>query len=196
MYLDGHGEKNLIGLKNNDLGEFGKQLENKGFKFSNPDLTVIDKVPSEGAMLVIASPKVDVTEVEANKILTYLNEGGNLFWLLEDDNLRGLDKVAEYLGLSVSDNKGIDPSSVQFGVSENVAFALAYGEHPITNNFMLRTQYLDAYEIKAKGTFENGWDVSNLIEVAPNGWISSKKDKNKQLNFDKVKIKKGQLILE
>jgi hypothetical protein len=33
MYLDGHGEKNLMGLKNNDLGEFGKQLENRGFKF-------------------------------------------------------------------------------------------------------------------------------------------------------------------
>ena len=51
MYLDGHGEKNLIGLKNYDLGEFGKQLENKGFKFSNPDSDSYDKVPSEGAML-------------------------------------------------------------------------------------------------------------------------------------------------
>ena len=191
MYLDGHGEKNLIGLKNYDLGEFGKQLENKGFRFSNPDLTVIDKVPSEGAMLVIASPQVDVTEVEANKILTYLNEGGNLFWLLDDNNLHGLDKVADYLGLSVSENKVIDPSSVQFGISENVTFALAYGEHPITNNFMLRTQYLDAYEIKAKGTFENGWDVSSLIDVAPNGWIRSKKNKSKELKFDPKKDKKG-----
>ena len=32
MYLDGHGERNLIGIKNQDLGEFGKQLEKKGFK--------------------------------------------------------------------------------------------------------------------------------------------------------------------
>ena len=56
MYLDGHGEKNLLGLKNSDLGEFGKQLESKGFKFSNPDLTVLPSVPEEGSMLVIASP--------------------------------------------------------------------------------------------------------------------------------------------
>jgi len=192
MYLDGHGEKNLIGLKNYDLGEYGKQLENKGLKFSNPDLTVIDKVPAEGAMLVIASPKVDVSEVEANKILTYLNEGGNLFWLLDDNNFRGLDKIAAYLGISVSDNKVIDPSSIQFGASENITFALAYGEHPITNNFMLRTQYLDAYEVTAKGTFENGWEVSNLIDVAPNGWIgSNKKDKNKILQFDSALDKAG-----
>jgi ABC-type uncharacterized transport system involved in gliding motility auxiliary subunit len=192
MYLDGHGEKNLRGLKNYDLGEFGKQLEKKGLKFSNPDLTVLDRVPDEGAMLVIASPKVDVTKVEANKILTYLNSGGNLLWLLDDNNLRGLDKVAAYLGVTISDSKVIDPSSLQYGASENVSFALAYGDHPITNNFMLRTQYLNAHEVIAKGTFENGWEVSNLIDVAPNGWVSSKKkDQDKQLTYDSKFDKKG-----
>ena len=192
MYLDGHGEKNLRGLKNYDLGEFGKQLENKGLKFSNPDLTVLDRVPDEGAMLVIASPKVDVTKVEANKILTYLNSGGNLLWLLDDNNLRGLDKVAAYLGVTISDSKVIDPSSLQYGASENVSFALAYGDHPITNNFMLRTQYLNAHEVIAKGTFENGWEVSNLIDVAPNGWVSSKKKyQDKQLTYDSKFDKKG-----
>ena len=192
MYLDGHGEKNLRGLKNYDLGEFGKQLENKGLKFSNPDLTVLDRVPDEGAMLVIASPKVDVTKVEANKILTYLNSGGNLLWLLDDNNLRGLDKVAAYLGVTISDSKVIDPSSLQYGARENVSFALAYGDHPITNNFMLRTQYLNAHEVIAKGTFENGWEVSNLIDVAPNGWVSSKKkDQDKQLTYDSKFDKKG-----
>jgi len=171
---------------------FGKQLENKGLKFSNPDLTVLDRVPDEGAMLVIASPKVDVTKVEANKILTYLNSGGNLLWLLDDNNLRGLDKVAAYLGVTVSDSKVIDPSSLQYGASENVSFALAYGDHPITNNFMLRTQYLNAHEVIAKGTFENGWEVSNLIDVAPNGWVSSKKkDQDKQLAYDSKFDKKG-----
>jgi len=67
MYLDGHGERNLIGVKNHDLGEFGKQLETKGFKFANPDLTIAQAVPSNGAMLVVASPQVDISEIEAQK---------------------------------------------------------------------------------------------------------------------------------
>jgi len=67
MYLDGHGERNLLGVRNHDIGEFGKQLEAKGFKFANPDLTISPAVPSNGAMLVVASPQVDVTEVEAKK---------------------------------------------------------------------------------------------------------------------------------
>ena len=56
MFLDGHGERHLQGIKNHDLGEFGKQLESKGFKFANPDLTIAQAVPSNGAMLVIARP--------------------------------------------------------------------------------------------------------------------------------------------
>ena len=71
MYLDGHGEKNLLGVKSNDLGEFGKQLEKKGFKFSNPDLTVAKEVPKEGGLLVIASPQVNVSKVESNKIVRF-----------------------------------------------------------------------------------------------------------------------------
>jgi len=192
LYLDGHGEKNLIGVKNNDLGEFGKQLEKKGFKFSNPDLTVLNEVPKEGGLLVIASPQVNVSKVESNKIVNYLQAGGNILWLLDDDNLKGLENVAEYLGLNVSQGKIIDPSSSQFGANENVSFATFYGDHPITNNFMLRTLYNGAHEVSAKGTYENGWKVSKLIEVAGSGWLEGKgKSADQKLIFDKTKDKKG-----
>jgi len=192
MYLDGHGEKNLLGTKNNDLGEFGKQLEKKGFKFSNPDLTVLKEVPKEGGLLVIASPQVNVSKVEANKILKYLQNGGNVFWLLDDNNLKGLDDVAKYLGLKVSEGKVIDPSSTQFGANENVSFATFYGSHPITDNFMLRTLFSGAHEVTAKGTYENGWEVSKLIEVAAGGWLAGEGKKEEQkLIFDESKDKLG-----
>lgn len=175
MYLDGHGERNLIGIKNHDIGEFGKQLQAKGFKFANPDLTIAQQVPSNGAMLVIASPQVDVSVVEAKKIKAYLESGGNLLWLLDDDNLRGLKEVADYLGVQVSPGIAMDMGSTQYGADARVAFASLYGEHPITTNFMLRTLFPEAHQITAKGTDENGWKVSNLVEVAPNGWLASEK---------------------
>jgi len=175
MYLDGHGERNLIGIKNHDIGEFGKQLEAKGFKFANPDLTIAPAVPANGAMLVIASPQVNVSEIEAKKIKAYLESGGNLLWLLDDDNLRGLDEVADYLGLQVSPGIAMDMASAQYGADARVSFASLYGAHAITNNFMLRTLFPEAHQVSAKGTDENGWKVSNLVEVAPNGWLASQK---------------------
>lgn len=175
MYLDGHGERNLIGVKNHDLGEFGKQLETKGFKFANPDLTIAQAVPSNGAMLVVASPQVDISEIEAQKIKAYLEAGGNLLWLLDDNDFKGMQNVADYLGLQVSAGVVLDMASAQYGADARVAFASLYGEHPITTNFMLRTLFPESHEVSAVGTDENGWKVSKLVEVAPNGWLSSAK---------------------
>ena len=192
MYLDGHGERNLIGIKNHDIGEFGKQLEKKGFKFANPDLTIAPAVPSNGAMLVIAGPQVDVSDVEAKKIKAYLEAGGNLLWLLDDDNLRGLKNVAEYLGLQVSPGITLDMASAQYGADARVSFASLYGEHAITNNFMLRTLFPEAHQVTAQGTEENGWKVSNLVEVAPNGWLASTKlAKDAKPTFNEKTDKRG-----
>ena len=192
MYLDGHGERNLIGVKNFDIGEFGKQLEAKGFKFANPDLTIAQSVPSNGAMLVIASPQVDVSEVEAKKIKAYLEAGGNLFWLLDDDNYKGMKEVADYLGLHVSPGIAMDMASAQYGADARVSFASLYGEHAITTNFMLRTLFPEAHEVTAHGNDDNGWKVSNLVEVAPNGWLTSEKlAKDIKPVFNEKKDKKG-----
>ena len=192
MYLDGHGERNLIGIKNHDIGEFGKQLEKKGFKFANPDLTIAPAVPSNGAMLVIAGPQVDVSDIEAKKIKAYLEAGGNLLWLLDDDNLRGLKNVAEYIGLQVSPGITLDMASAQYGADARVSFASLYGEHAITNNFMLRTLFPEAHQVTAQGTEENVWKVSNLVEVAPNGWLASTKlAKDAKPTFNEKTDKRG-----
>lgn len=193
MYLDGHGERNLLGVKNHDIGEFGKQLEAKGFKFANPDLTIAQAVPQNGAMLVIASPQVDITEIEAKKIKAYLEAGGNLLWLLDDSNFRGLKSVAEYLGLQVSQGMVFDLASAQYGADARVSFANMYGDHPITKNFMLRTLFPEAHEVDALvDSYETGWKVSKLVDVAPNGWLSSQKlEKDEAPEFDEKTDKRG-----
>ncbi len=195
MFLDGHGERHLQGVKNNDLGEFGKQLEAKGFKFANPDLTIAQAVPANGAMLVIASPQVDLSEVEAKKIKAYLESGGNVLWLLDDDNFHGLKIVADYLGLTVSPGIAVDMTAAQYGADAKVAFASAYGDHAITRNFQLRTLFPEAHEVDAKASYELGWKVARLVDVAPNGWLESDKivngGKNQKAVFDEKKDKRG-----
>jgi gliding motility-associatede transport system auxiliary component len=195
MFLDGHGERHMQGIKNHDLGEFGKQLEEKGFKFANPDLTIAQAVPTNGAMLVVASPQVDVSEIEAKKILEYIESGGNLLWLLDDDNFHGLANIAEYLGVTVSSGIAVDMSAAQYGADAKVAFASAYGDHPITRSFQLRTLFPEAREVDAKASYDLGWKVGRLVDVAPNGWLESEKIapgvKNQKVTFDEAVDKRG-----
>jgi ABC-type uncharacterized transport system involved in gliding motility auxiliary subunit len=195
MYLDGHGERLLQGLKNHDLGEFGKQLESKGFKFANPDLTIAQAVPNNGSMLVIASPQVDVSEIEAKKIKAYIEAGGNVLWLLDDDNLHGLSEVADYLGVKVSSGIVVDPSAQQYGADPKMAFASLYGDHVITRNFMLRTVFPEAHQIDGQASDDLGWKVGRLISAAQNGWLESDKippgAQNLKVSFDREKDKAG-----
>ncbi|MCB5186802.1 GldG family protein [Methylobacillus caricis] len=187
MFLDGHGERSLIGVKNHDIGDFGKHLEKKGFKLANPDLLIAQAVPHNGAMLVIASPQVDVTEIEVKKIKDYLDAGGNLFWLIDDEkNLHGLQPVAEYLGLELTPGMVVDLSAKQYGADAKIAFANQYGVHAITKNFMLRTLFPEARMLTAAGTYDNGWQVSNIVEVAPNGWLETG-EINDKVSFDNKK---------
>ena len=67
----------------------------------------------------------------------------------------------------------IDGSAADYGVDPKFAFASQYGDHAITKNFMLRTMFPEARKISAQGTDDNGWQVSNIIDVAPNGWLEN-----------------------
>ena len=191
MYMDGHGERNLIGIKNFDLGEFGKQLAKRGFTFANPDLTIAQEVPSNGSMLVIAAPQVEVTAIEVQKIIKYVENGGNVLWLLDDNKMHGLQPLADYLNLNISTGMVVDLSSAKYGGDAKLALARTYGEHPITKNFMLLTAFPEAREVTAKDSFDKGWKVSNLIDVAPNGWLESGKVDDKMDFSEKSGDKRG-----
>ena len=144
---------------------------------------------------MIASPHVDVCELEALKIKAYIESGGNVLWLMDDNNLHGLDIVADYLGIKVSPGVAVDMSAAQYGADAKVAFASAYGDHPITRNFQLRTLFPEAREVDAKASYDFGWKVGRLVDVAPNGWLESEPIesgvKNKKVTFDEATDKRG-----
>jgi hypothetical protein len=49
MFLEGHRERRLDGPANQDLGEFGKQLSNKGFKSSPLNLAIAQEIPARNS---------------------------------------------------------------------------------------------------------------------------------------------------
>lgn len=182
MYLDGHGERSMIGEKNHDLGEFGHQLAAKGFKLHNPDLTAAQDVPRNGAMLVIAGPQVDVSEAEVQKIVKYVASGGNLMWLIDQESMHGLQPLAEYLGLVLTPGIAVDPTSTQNGIDPKTVLGRQYTEHPTTKEFNLLTLFPEARQIEVKDTMGD-WQITRLLSVAHNGWIETGKPDGK-IDFD------------
>lgn len=173
MWLDGHGERRLNGIGNHDLGEFGRQLEARGFRLSALNLALAQEVPANTAVLVIASPQVDLLPAEVRKIADYLKAGGNLLWLLDPEPLRGLAPVAEMLGLVLTPGVVVDPAAAQLNAPPTLAVAAVYGKHAVTDGFNLITVFPQARQIEVIES--ETWRARPLVEAAPRGCVKAGK---------------------
>lgn len=173
LWLDGHGERRLDGLANHDLGSFGHQLRQKGFSVSSINLGLAQEVPVNAALLVMTQPQVDLQPAETAKLLAYLNRGGNLLWLIDTEPLRGLQPLAEKLGLVLTPGTVVDPALAPRSGPPVFAVAANYARHPVVGTLQYNTLFPHARQIGADDGA--GWRVTPLIDVAPRGWVETGK---------------------
>jgi hypothetical protein len=185
LWLEGHGERRLNGVANHDLGEFGRHLQQKGFRLNSVNLAVAQEVPDNTMLLVVASPQVDLLPVEVEKIRRYLQNGGSLLWLIDPGPLYGMQPIAEMLRIVFSPGTIVDPSATRFNVSPAFAIGTSYARHPVTSVLTKNTFFPHARQI---GTIESDeWRVTPLIDVAQRGWVETGKLDDKDIKFDKAR---------
>jgi ABC-type uncharacterized transport system involved in gliding motility auxiliary subunit len=191
-YLDGHGERKLDGRANHDLGDFGGQLHVKGFKTAALNLAVAQEVPDNVAVLIIASPRVDLLPGEVVKIKRWIEKGGNLMWLIENDSLHGLQGLADELGLNLMAGTVIDPQAAGNKLPATFALATGYGKHPITENSTVTSVFPYARRIAASEGSK--WRFTQLVEVAQDGWLETGGLDN-NVAFDRNKDVRGPIVV-
>ncbi len=184
MYVGGHGERKLEGVANFDLGEFGKRLGKLGFRIASLNLAVAPDVPDNVSLLVITQPQADWLPGEVDKLMRFVERGGNILWLLDAEPMHGLEPLAEKLGLSLTPGIVIDPDAEQMRAPATWTLGTNYPPHAITSNFNLPTAFPFA---RALGREENQrWHYSTLVDAAPHGWVSEMPPKgNARPKFNK-----------
>lgn len=189
-WLDGHGERKLDGIANHDLGDFGRELQSKGYKLTSLNLSIAQDVPRNTAALIIANPQVDLQASEVARLKAYLEGGGNLLWLIDPEpaSLRGLDPLAEWLGLVLTPGTVVDPSIPPRSGPPILAIGANYARHPITGTFRLNTLFPGSRQIGSAD--REGWRITPLIEVAPRGWVETGKLDDK-VAFDEARDFRG-----
>lgn len=175
MALSGHGERRLDRAANFDLGEFGKRLVQNGFSIGSLNLALAQDTPQNMNLLIVTTPQIDLFPGEVRKLETYIDRGGNILWLIDQDGtgaepLHGLQPLADKLGLVLTPGTVLDPAALKLGAPANWAIGTLYGSHPVTAGFNLITVFPLARQI---GVSENSpWQVAPLVEAAPQGWLS------------------------
>src|ERR1035437_1365940 len=193
MYLDGHGERKLDGHANHDLGLlFGAKLKQNGFKINSLNLSIAQDVPSNTRVLVIAQPQVDLMPGEVDKLLHYVERGGNLLWLVDAEPLHGLERLAEKLDLQLPPGIVIDPAATEMNAPVTWSLGATYPPHAITHNFNLTTAFPSARQLLWNETPD--WQHHVLVEAAARGWVTSNPPKGKP-RFDKQHDTPGPVII-
>lgn len=181
--LSGHGERKLEGDANYDLGELGKYLRTNGFNSQTLNLAIEQDVPINASVLLIASPQTDLFPGEVDKVLNYIDRGGNLLWLVDQESLRGLLPLTEKLRLTLTPGVVIDPQAEQLKAPITFSLGAIYGRHAITNNFNYITVFPYARQIMINENED--WRSVALVEVAQQGWIETG-DLNGNITFDQA----------
>jgi ABC-type uncharacterized transport system involved in gliding motility auxiliary subunit len=191
-WLDGHGERKLDGRANHDLGDFGAQLSVKGFKAVPLNLAVAPEVPDNVSVLIVASPRVDPLPGEVAKIKRWIEKGGNLLWLIDNDSLHGLQALADELGLTLTPGTVIDPRAGGLKLPITFSLATAYGKHSITARSTMTSVFPYARRIAAAEGSK--WQFTPLVEVAQDGWLETGSIEN-NVAFDPKKDVKGPIVV-
>jgi len=173
-FLKGHGERSTA-----DTGNLGCSKLAEVFHRNYVDTRILDdllgtnSIPHDCSLLVIDGPTGEFQDIELNKISQYLDQGGRLFALFDNQSAAhklGLEKILEKWNVMVTHNSivldpteasGNDENGQMFGVS---ALTLHDVMKPILGKQLVMVVPRPVGRIKAPS--QSGADEPKVTELA------------------------------
>lgn len=173
VFLAGDGERNPRGDHNFDLGQFGKQLTDKGFKIEPLSLAATPSIPDNTSVLVIAGPQAEVFPGMVKLVRDYLKRGGNLLWLADPGPLYGLEPLAADLDLHFGNGTLVDPNTQVLGINDpTITLVAKYPEaSPVAGGLNAATLFPGATSVDIDK--DSPWQQDAFLQSMPRSWLET-----------------------
>ncbi len=140
-FVSGHGERDVDGQANFDLGLFGKALEQRKIKARSLNLAQTNAIPENSSLLVLAGPSLALLQGELEMIAEYIKDGGNLL-LLTDPGNHFLAAIEQQIGIQKLPGVLVDNNSDLYGIDDpRFIISSQYSQHPVTQGFKNMTVF-------------------------------------------------------
>lgn len=185
-FLTGHGERSALGIANFDYGRFGKELGRRNFTAVDLNLAMVEEIPENASLLVVAAPAVALLPGEIAIVKRYLQQGRDLL-LLSDPGNTHLSPLLESLGIRQLKGTLADSGGKIYGLNDpSFVIATNYPDHPITRGLQLITVYPGAAVLAA--TTAGDFTSQAILESSDTTWLESGAMKG-TVSFDKQEAK-------
>jgi hypothetical protein len=167
--LEGHGERSITGSAGPDLGRLGQLLVQRGYRLLPLDLARQPSIPENLDLLLLSTPSIALFPGEAEALVSYLEAGGNLLWLLDPGPMNGLEPVAAALGLEPLPGQIVDAAASRLKLdTPTTALVEEWPAHPLGEG--MDGPALFPGSIAFAGRVAPGWVLDTTLVTGPQSW--------------------------
>lgn len=192
-FLKGHGERDLENIEGNGYNLAKKAIENENYEIKDLVLMQQQSVPEDASVLIVGGLQKDLLSDELNVLKAYIQQGGNLLFLIDPDQGQGMMPFLKEYGIILGDDMVFDPSVRLLSAGLEIPVVLHYQEHPITEKFFnVYTCFPIARSVTVDQTLPEGVTAQPLASTSPEGWAETNKE---ELQHGKVEPNKDSDLL-
>lgn len=185
LFLTQHGERNTGDSSAIGYSQLTDKLINKGFDVSSVNL-LQETLDKKNALLVLSTINKPLLASEQEKILLYINTGGNLLWLQDPKIDASQQAIVDKLHIEFVDGVVVDNNEEVKRMLQlshpAILPVLEYKLHPVTENMQYFTLFTTATAIKPKALSNSDstpdvssntgqqWNHSDLLITSDTSW--------------------------
>ncbi|MDH6059356.1 Gldg family protein [Chrysosporum bergii ANA360D] len=193
-FLQGHGEA-AITPSQGGISQAIQKLAERNYTASPLNLVEKSQVPEDAGVVIVAGPKQELFDKEVKALQNYLNNGGNVLFMIDPNTDNNLNSLLQEWGIKLDNRLVVDVSGRGVGLGPAVPIITEYGQHPITKEF---GNGISFYRLARplEITSVAGIESTNLFSTKayPDSWAESDLNSEK-LEFDSQTDTPGPLTL-
>lgn len=171
VFLKGHGERSISGDNSTGYKTIVAELSTKGFSVQANNL-LLSALPADTTVLVLAAPGRELLEGEVDHIKTYIEDGGNLLWMMDPGEMQNTGRISEILGIRflpgiIVDNNPNLRKTLGIQHPAMVPALLDGLTHPITEDIPYNALFPISRGVEQTG---DGFNATDIARSLPESW--------------------------
>lgn len=212
LFISNHGERSPADTSDRGYSQLAQQLTQQGFAIEQvnllqDELAAFD-LQTNNPLLILGTLQQPLLETEQQKLLDYIQSGGNLLWLQDPDTDSSQTPLSDALQIEFIDGVVVDNNREIHRMLqlEHAAIIpiLEYRVHPITEKMQYYTLFTLASALRSTAepankhgdneSDENPWLATELLITSNNSW-AEQGDYTQQPSFDPLLDIRGPLSI-